>query len=212
MDLQACKDLDFTLGITIYMRKACGLHTPQASICCMSHSETGMLDKFMDGQTTDVDADFASLQERVRGSNIDEQTLLATDYLNHFNEVVMLLQMVPDMPEILDEAKAWAPKSYEDHFRDSTVADKDLAIEVYPHVPTNFKLAFEQTIDQLNRLVAVVIDRLERLIEQNDPDQLRMVATESARSIERLMDIAGGIIHGNAKTMDQAEIDALLQD
>jgi hypothetical protein len=119
--------------------------------------------------------------------------------------------MVSDMPEILNEARAWAPKSYEDHFRESTVADRELAIEVYPHVPANFKRAFEQTIDQLNRLVEVVIDRLESQIEKDNQDHLRLVATESVRSIERLMDVAGGIIHGSSKTMDQAEIDALLQ-
>ena len=35
--------------------------------------------------------EFLALQQRVKGSNIDEMTLLATDYLNHFNELVMLL-------------------------------------------------------------------------------------------------------------------------
>ena len=47
-----------------------------------------------------------ALRERARGSNVNDQTLLATDYLNHFNEVVMLLEMLPDMPEMLDEVKS----------------------------------------------------------------------------------------------------------
>ncbi len=29
---------------------------------------------------------FLAMQERVKGTNINEQTLLATDYLNRFNE------------------------------------------------------------------------------------------------------------------------------
>lgn len=37
--------------------------------------------------------------ERLRVANINPRTGLATDYLNHFNEAVMLLEMVPDMPE-----------------------------------------------------------------------------------------------------------------
>jgi hypothetical protein len=49
--------------------------------------------------------DFLAYQEKVRDTNINEQTLLATDYLNHFNEIVMLLEMVPDMPEMLEDAK-----------------------------------------------------------------------------------------------------------
>ena len=54
------------------------------------------------------DGEFLALQQRVKGSNIDETTLLATDYLNHFNEIVMLLEMVPDMPEMLEEVKAFS--------------------------------------------------------------------------------------------------------
>jgi hypothetical protein len=35
--------------------------------------------------------DFLAMRARVRDTNISETTLLATDYLNHFNEVVMML-------------------------------------------------------------------------------------------------------------------------
>ncbi len=66
-----------------------------------------------------------TFRKLVSGSNINEQTLLATDYLNHFNEVVMLIEMIADMPECLEDAKAWAPKSYQDHFRDSNFSDRD---------------------------------------------------------------------------------------
>ena len=36
------------------------------------------------------------LREKVRGTNINEHTLLATDYLNHLNEPIMLLEMVAE--------------------------------------------------------------------------------------------------------------------
>ena len=60
---------------------------------------------------------------RIKGTNIDERTLLATDYLNHFNEIVMLLELVPDLPDCLEDAKEWRPKSYAEHFRDSGFVD-----------------------------------------------------------------------------------------
>ena len=47
----------------------------------------------------------ATLSLLVRGKNINETTLLATDYLNHFNEIIMVLELVPDMPECLEEAQ-----------------------------------------------------------------------------------------------------------
>ena len=71
----------------------------------------------------------------MRGANISEKTLLSTDYLNHFNEIVMLIEMVPDMPDMIEDCRLWHPKSYQQHFRDSGFSEKELAIEAYDHVP-----------------------------------------------------------------------------
>ncbi len=158
------------------------------------------------------DAEFKAMQERVKGSNLDETTLLATDYLNHFNEIVMLLEMVPDMPDMLEEVKAWQPKSYKDHFVDSTIADKDLAIEAYDLVPRIYREPFEQTVEQINAMVASTIRRLEKNLAAGEADVLRANAENLSRLIQRLMDMASAIIHGSAKTMDQSEIDTLLGD
>ena len=45
--------------------------------------------------------DETDIRERIRGTNVNPRTLLATDYLNHFNEVLMLIELVPDDPERL---------------------------------------------------------------------------------------------------------------
>jgi len=39
----------------------------------------------------------------LRAANINPPTGLATDYLNHFSEAVMLLEMVPVMPECAED-------------------------------------------------------------------------------------------------------------
>jgi hypothetical protein len=156
------------------------------------------------------DGQFLAMQQRVKGSNIDETTLLATDYLNHFNEIVMLLEMVPDMPDMLEEVKAWQPKSYTDHFKDSTIADKDLAIEAYDHVPGIYREPFEQTIEQINLMIASTDERLETNIRDGQDDVLRANVQTLSGILQRLMDTASAIIHGSAKTMDQSEIDQLL--
>ena len=49
----------------------------------------------------------AYIARLVRGKNINETSLLATDYLNHFNEIIMLLDMIPSMPECLEDARGW---------------------------------------------------------------------------------------------------------
>ena len=155
-------------------------------------------------------ADFLAYQEKVRDTNINEQTLLATDYLNHFNEIVMTLEMVPDMPELLEEAREWQPRSYQEHLLASTFSDRELAAEAYNHVPRKFRDPLEQTISQIDHLIATTIDRLESDLTQGDMNLVRENATALSRVIQRLMDVAGGIINGSAKTMEQSEIDILI--
>ena len=163
-------------------------------------------------ETAAGDADFRAMQEKIKGSNIDETTLLATDYLNHFNEIVMLLGMLPDMPEILEDVKAWRPKSYKDHFKSSTIAEKDLAIEAYDHVPAIYREPFEQTVEQINYMIASTVARLEKNLADGEMEVLKANVHTLSQLIQRLKDTASAIIHGSAKTMDQSEIDAMLGD
>ena len=152
----------------------------------------------------------ADMRARVVGTNVNEQTLLATDYLNHFNEVVMLFEMIPDMPELLDEAKAWEPKSYQDHFRGSAFSDAALAVEAYDYVPARYKEPFEKTISQLNALITTSLSRIESDLAGGDMELVRENASALSQVIQRLQDVAGGIIHGSERTVDQGEIDAII--
>src|SRR5205809_7053302 len=67
----------------------------------------------------------------LRAANINPRTGLATDYLNHFNEAIMLLEMVPDMPECAEDFLTWTPLTYAEHFWASNFKARDLAIEAY---------------------------------------------------------------------------------
>ena len=96
---------------------------------------------------------FEHYRERVQGTTIDSSTLLSTDYFNLFNEVIMLLGMLPDMPDMLDEVAAWQFKSYSQHFAESGLAFAPLAIEAYPHAPPATLIAFEQNIDRMHTTV-----------------------------------------------------------
>ena len=151
------------------------------------------------------------LRDRIKGTNIDERTLLATDYLNHFNEIVMLVELVPDMPELFSEARQWQPKSYQDHFRDSSFTEKELAITAYNHVQPEYREPFEETIGRMNRLVGKSLAEIEIAIADGSADRLRDLATTASRRLQKLIDVASAIIHGSAPTMEQTEIDRLLE-
>ena len=54
---------------------------------------------------------------RLEDANINPSTGLATDYLNRFNEAVMLLDMLTTCPEFRADFLSWEPMSYREHFR-----------------------------------------------------------------------------------------------
>jgi hypothetical protein len=154
--------------------------------------------------------DIAAFAARVRGTNICETTLLATDYLNHVNEIIMLIEMIPDMPEMLDEAKAWRPKTYVEHFAESSCPFRALAIELYPHVPTRFRTPFETTIGQLDDVIARALRLADDAFAKHNPRMLRDRIGIVLEPMRRLVDVAAGIIHGSEKVLSQDEIDVVV--
>ncbi|MCH8189248.1 MAG: hypothetical protein IIB66_11250 [Proteobacteria bacterium] len=146
----------------------------------------------------------------VQGTNIHEETLLATDYLNHLNEIIMLLGMIPSMPECLEDAHAWEPKTYVQHFRDSSFADKDLAVFAYENAPERYRLPFESTIAHINDLAAEGIADIEKVLETGEQGRIDDTVATISRNMQKFIDVASAIIHGDVRTMDQAEIDGIM--
>lgn len=154
---------------------------------------------------------YLELCARAQGSNVNDRTLLATDYLNHINEIVMLVEIIPDAPECLDDCKAWQPMSYTEHFENSGIADRDLAIEAYEYSPPEFRQAFDKLVGEMNRLVALSIARLDEAVKDGNDDVTRLIATRASRNLQDLIGQAGAVIHGDAAVLDQAEIDRLME-
>ena len=76
---------------------------------------------------------------RLSDANINPSTGLATDYLNRFNEAVMLLDMLATCPEFRDDFLSWEPMSYREHFRASHSRTRDLTIAAYETADPNVR-------------------------------------------------------------------------
>lgn len=160
-----------------------------------------------DDETQSEEEESARIAAAVKGRNISETSFLATDYLNHLNEIIMLLELVPDMPDCLEDARAWQPKTYAEHFRDSGFSDAELAVRAYDHAPARFRAPFDETIAHFNAVAAEGLARIEAAVDAGDGDRLAETAGQVCGQLRRLTDTANGIIHGFATTVDQAEID-----
>jgi len=146
----------------------------------------------------------------VRGKNVHAETLLATDYLNHFNEVVMLMEMIAAMPDCLEDLRAWRPKTYAEHFRDSSFTDRELAVLAYENAPPQYRVPFDQTVERLNRVVVDGIEDIAEAIAEGKPERVDHTANGAASCARALIDVANGIIHGHHDVADQSQIDAMM--
>jgi hypothetical protein len=155
---------------------------------------------------------FLAFQKRVSGTNINSETLLATDYLNHLNEPLMLLEMLPDMPDLVSELEIWRPKTYVEHFQASSFTDKNLAIEAYSWVPEEYLLAFEHTVKLANLCVSETIAAVRGPIENEQEAEIRAVVTNGLTALNHLVNRANAIIHGQEYVLEQSQIDEIMGD
>jgi hypothetical protein len=149
----------------------------------------------------------------MRAANINPVTGLATDYLNHFNEAIMLLELVPDMPDCLDELRAWEPLSYEGHFDRSGYRDKDFVLEVYAAAPAALRQRLLAVTSDMDALLLDALDRLETgpsaQIAHEACAALRPLAARASAIINGLDD-GEAITPAGADDAAQTAVDALL--
>lgn len=139
------------------------------------------------------------------GTNIHPKTFLATDYLNHFNEMAMMIEMLPMMPDALEDIAAWVPLSYQDHFRKSGLRDADMAIIAYRHAPDQVRQAFDETITRLNECVVESIADAHKMVEIKNQEILAFKASEIAAQILSLISEAASIINGAPAQMEETD-------
>lgn len=157
---------------------------------------------------------FSAPAAELMAANIHPTTGLATDYLNHFNEITMLMDLLPSMPEVIDDIRHWRPVSYVEHFARSTFKGRALAIATYHELPVLNRALFEETIASIDE---TLLDAIARLAAAT-PDAYQAIVLETQAQLGPLMARASGLIHGVefdtdlfASDTTQGTVDALLR-
>lgn len=133
--------------------------------------------------------------EVLAAANINPNTRLATDYLNHFNNVVMMLELVPDMPDCAEDVVGWTPLAYDDYFRGSHFRERDLAVYAWEQADPAIRSDFDAAVTHLDCAMAEAID-LVTGFDGSDPivaERLRALVDER---LKPLIATASGIING----------------
>jgi hypothetical protein len=132
-------------------------------------------------------------------ANINPNTGLATDYLNHFNEAIMLLEMIPDMPDCAADFLCWQPLSYREHFTGSHFKARDLAISAYDSADPSIRDEF----DNLTATMTSILTAVGAAMCEAKQDRTRAILAEQATLwVKPLVALAGGIINGRGREPD----------
>jgi hypothetical protein len=126
---------------------------------------------------------------RLKAANINPVTGLATDYLNHYNEVAMTIASLADVPDMREDVLAWRPLGYPAHFLHTGFAERGLAIAAYIAAPRDVKAKFLATRAELDDCVTGV----QRRLCADDPSA---AAEEQAAAIFAAIARLGGVING----------------
>lgn len=94
---------------------------------------------------------------------VNPSTGLANDYLNVFSEILLLLEFLPDMPEMTDDALAWRPRGYCEYFEQSPLPGARDAVQAYDRIDPNLRVRFEAI---LTRLTTIAVKAQRRVAEE----------------------------------------------
>ena len=159
-------------------------------------------------------------RSHIPGTNINEATLLASDYLNHFHELVMLLEAIATQPDdFADDLFAWKPLTYEEHFSESGFRDKNLAIAAYHRAPPRIRAQFDDAVAKLHSEAIALVNEVATVLSRRRKKGLDKTCGNAAVRLRVLIDEANAIANGeagpdktqqaNGEASGQAAIDAL---
>jgi hypothetical protein len=131
----------------------------------------------------------------LEGTNINPVTLLATDYFNHFNNVEMVLEMLPMAPECFEEIADWQPRSYIEHFAKSGLRDAPVAMAAYRRVDPALKTVFEGIVEELNAVTLGALDKLRAALPDLG-DNGAATCSEAASEMRALLNKASALVNG----------------
>jgi hypothetical protein len=149
-------------------------------------------------------------EQEILAANVNPATGLATDYLNLFNEAIMLFEMGLDMPDMAEELADWKKHSYVEHFEKSGFEMKDVVISAYHHAPSDIRFDFDACCEHA---LSVFDSSIDILLSSNLEDEdARADLQQRLEIMKALVVEMDSHIHGHAEVMEtnaQSEVDAL---
>lgn len=134
---------------------------------------------------------------------------LANDYLNLFNEVVMLIEQLPDMPELIDDLLAWRPTTYKDYFSRSILPGRHSALDTYAELNAGFRRNFEAIVAELDRIATASVALIRHHLHKKglaEPEVLAELCGKAGTALRSVLERASTTVnHGIAEAGESAQ-------
>jgi hypothetical protein len=135
---------------------------------------------------------------------------IANDYLNHFNEILLLIENLPALlPEMIDEILAWKPVSYRQYFENSPLPGSAKTLEIYDTLDEDFRIDFESMIEILDKIILesiAVISHARRPDGTLEPDEVSEVCEHLSARLRQVLDRTADLVnHGYAPPLERAQ-------
>lgn len=140
---------------------------------------------------------------------------LSTDFLNRFNEALMLIEIASIDETVIDDLRGWSSVGYREHFLASDLRCASGAIAAYDGIGAKRRRAFEDTCAAMTRLIRTMTALLD---EQPAPPELPVITEVASEALRRLIGRSTQFINANGAvdlmTLEdrslQAEVDAVM--
>ena len=135
---------------------------------------------------------------------------LANDYLNHFNEIFLMVENFPILlPEMIDEMSEWRPVSYVEYFENSPLPGSAEALRIYDSLDKNFRADFETMVELLDGIVqgAIEVILTHRMPDGNiDPAGIEQTCEQYSADLRAVLDRTADLVnHGHAPPLERPQ-------
>ncbi len=150
----------------------------------------------------------AEIAARTR-TGVDAVTGLATDFLNQFNEVSMLLDMIAGDPSLIEDLEAWRARDYIAHFAASGFADRHLILEAYQLSPPLTRRRFDTLCGELADLLGQGLAFLSNCRIAGAHAVLAPAAETLRDEVRAHLDRLDALIHAGRRRPTQPFVDSM---
>lgn len=147
-----------------------------------------------------------TLEERA-AALVNPASGIANDYLNHFNEILLLIENLPTLlPEMLDELLEWRPVTYREYFAKSLLPGSARALQIYDGLDDGFRREFEGVIDGVNAMAQASIEVIRAHRDPNgelDPSKVSDFCENASCAIRSALNRASDLVNNGREKVDE---------